>query len=153
MYGRDARIATETVLSLVRSLYAMDLDDYKEDLLCNMSLAWKLASDNIEKAQTTKKKAYNRKMKEVDLHDGERVMVLMLSESQGKEWKLARPFQGPYRVLKVTPNNVEVRLVDQLNGDSIFVALERVRKYYPEQGDMTWTGHKKCQWKSCYNTY
>ena len=68
-------------------------------------------------------------------------MVRMPSESQGKNWKLARPFYGPYRVLQVTPTNVEVRLVDQPKGDSIFVALERVRRCYTEQGDTTWTGH------------
>lgn len=37
--GRDARIPTETVLSHTRSPYAVELDDYKEDLTCNMSLA------------------------------------------------------------------------------------------------------------------
>ncbi len=62
-------------------------------------------------------------------------MVQMPSECQGKDWKLARPFHGPYRVLQVTPTNVEVRLVDQPKSDSIFVALERVRRCYPEQGD------------------
>ena len=39
LYGRDARIPTETVLSHVRSPYAVDLDDYKEDLVCDLSLA------------------------------------------------------------------------------------------------------------------
>ena len=58
LYGRDARIPTETVLSHVRSPYAVDLDDYKEDLVCDLSLAWKLASENIEKAQTAQKIAY-----------------------------------------------------------------------------------------------
>ena len=70
-------------------------------------------------------------------------MVLMPSETESKDWKLARPFYGPYRVLKVTPTNVELRLVDQPKGDSIFVALDRVRRCYSEQGDDTWTGHKR----------
>ena len=149
LYGRDVRIPTETVLSHSRSPYAVDLDDYKEDLVCDMAPAWKLASENIKKAQTTQKKMYDRKAKESDLRVGERVMVLMPSETQGKDWKLARPFYGPYRVLKVTPTNVEVCLVDQSKGDSIFVALDRVRRCYSEQGDATWTGHKKkCRRKS-----
>ncbi len=42
----------------------------------------------------------------------------------------------------MTPTNVEVRLVDQPKGESIFVALDRVRRY-SEQGNTTWTGHKK----------
>ena len=133
----------ETVLSHSRSPYAVDLDDYKEDLVCVMALAWKLASENIKKAQTTQKKMYDRKAKESDLRVGERVMLLMPSETQGKDWKLARPFYGPYRVLKVTPTNVEVHLVDQPKGDSIFVALDHVRRCYSEQGDVTWTGPKR----------
>ncbi len=73
---------------------------------------------------------------------------LMPSECQGKDCKLVRPFHGPYRVLQVTLTKVEVRLVDQPKSDSIFVALERVRRCYPEQGDATWTGHKKRRRKS-----
>ena len=116
-----------------------------------MSLAWKLASECIDKAQTAQKKAYDKNTKTVDLRVGERVMVLMPSECQGKDWKLARPFHGPYRVLQVTPTNVEVRLVDQPKSESIFVALERVRRCYPEQGNVTWTGHKKRRRKRCKN--
>ena len=67
----------------------------------------------------------------------------MPSEAQGKTWKLAWPFHGPYRVLQTTPINVEVCLVDKPESDPIFVALDRVRKCYPGQGYWTWTGHKR----------
>lgn len=70
-------------------------------------------------------------------------MVNMPAESQGKDWKLSRPFHGPYRVLSVTPTNVEVRLVDSPSADSIFVAMNRVRRCYPELGDATWTGRPR----------
>ena len=39
-------------------------------------------------------------------------MVLMPSECNGEEGKLARLFHGPYRVVAVYRNNAEVRLVD-----------------------------------------
>lgn len=48
---------------------AVDLDDYKEDLTCNMSLAWKLASRLLKRRPTTGKQ--NKKC----------VMVLTPSES------------------------------------------------------------------------
>ena len=66
---------------------------------------------------------------------GECVMVLMPSEVQGKDWKLATPFHDPYYVIQVTPTNAEVRLIDQRRGESIFVALDCVRWCYPHQGD------------------
>ena len=55
-YGRDARIPTDSVLYHVRSPYAIDVEDYKEELLSGLTLAWKLARDNIQKAQGTQTK-------------------------------------------------------------------------------------------------
>ena len=143
VYGRDARLPTETVLSHVRSPYMVDVDDYKCDLLCNLSLAWKLAAENIQSAQKHQKKYYDRSADEVNLKAGDRVMVYMPSELQGDEHKLRRPFYGPYRVLNVTETNAEVRLIDSPNEDPIFVNLNRIRLCHPEQGSATWTGKKK----------
>ena len=50
MYGRDARIPTDSVLYHVQSPYAIDVEDYKEELLSGLTLAWKLARANIQKA-------------------------------------------------------------------------------------------------------
>jgi len=55
-------------------------------------------------------------------------MVLMPSKVQGKDWKLTRPFHGPYHVIQVTPTNAEIHIIDQLQGESIFVALDRIRQ-------------------------
>ena len=120
------------------------MEDYKEELLSGLTLAWKLARDNIQKAQGTQKQNYDRKCtKDVNLKAGDRVMVFMPAESQGKNWKLSRPFHGPYRVLQVTPTNAEVRLIDRPKDEPIFVALDRIRLCYTEQGDDSWSGHKK----------
>ena len=70
-------------------------------------------------------------------------MVLMPVKAQGENRKLARPFHSPFWVLTVTPTNGAVRLVDDRKPDPIFVALNRVRLCYPEQGDPTWTGKSK----------
>lgn len=65
-------------------------------------------------------------------------------ETQGRDRKLARPYHGPYRVLNITPTNVEVSLIDR----PIFVSLDRVTPCYPELGDSSWTGHRKRKAKS-----
>ena len=140
MHGRDPRIPTETVLTSTRSPYAADTDDYKVDLCSDLSTAWKLAKTNIEKAQVAQKSYYDKFSKTVDVKPGDRVMVFMPAERQGKAWKLSRPFHGPYRVLNVTNTNVEVRLVDSPQDESMFVHLNRVRKCNPQQGDAVWTG-------------
>ena len=63
----------------------------------------------------------------------------MPAVTRGKHWKLVRPFHGPYRVLSVTPTNMEVQLVDDPTGDTIFVLLDRVHCCYAEQGNATCT--------------
>lgn len=144
LYGRDARIPTATVLSHVRSPYLVDISDYKEDVMVGLSSAWQLAQENIKKGQFKQKKFYDQASKVVDIRPGDRVMVYMPSEKQGKDWKLSRPFHGPYRVLKVTPTNVEVRLVNRETDESIFVNRDRVHLCYPElNNDITWTGKEK----------
>ena len=52
MYGRDARTPTDSVLYHVRSTYAIDMEDYKEELLSGLTLACRA---NIQKAQGTQK--------------------------------------------------------------------------------------------------
>jgi hypothetical protein len=95
---------------------------------------WKLA---LKDAQQRKKTSVS---KELDLKVRDRVMVYMPKEKKGKSRKVARPYFGPYRVLKVTPSNVEVRLVDKPAEPSIFVSLDRVRACYQELGDVSWSG-------------
>ena len=72
---------------------------------------------------------------EPNLEVGQRVMVHMPSEVQGKTWKFARPFHGPFRVLSLT---AEVRLVDEPKSQSIYVSLNRVQKCYEELPDQSW---------------
>ena len=78
---------------------------------------------------------YDSGRPEMDLKVGERVMIYIPSDTQGKDRMLARPFHGPYRVLAVTPTNAEVRLVGQPTGESISMSLNRVRRCFPKQGD------------------
>ena len=70
-------------------------------------------------------------------------MVYMPAKVKGKDRKIAHPYHGPYRVLSLTPTNAEVRLIDDPTNEPIFVALERIRLCYPEQGGTTWTGRQK----------
>ena len=67
----------------------------------------------------------------------------------GKDRKLAHPYHGPYYVVSLTATNAEVKLIKNTKESSIFVALDRLRKCYPEQSNATWTGRKrKCTKRS-----
>ncbi len=47
----------------------------------------------------------------------------MPGETQGKTWKFARPFHGPFKQLRM------FGLVDEPQSKSLFVSLNRVRTY------------------------
>ena len=53
LYGRDARLPTETVLSQPTTPYQLDMQDYRTELVTHLSDAWSLAQQNITKAVHT----------------------------------------------------------------------------------------------------
>ena len=61
--------------------------------------------------------------------EDERVFVYMPASKSGTAYKLARPFHGPYRVVHVVDNGVEVRPVDRPHATLIRVALNCVCRY------------------------
>ena len=55
-------------------------------------------------------------------------MLHVPAERSGKAYKFARPFRGPYRVVKVWPNGVELVLISKPKAQSIRVSLDRVQR-------------------------
>ena len=127
LYGRDPRLPTESALSPPQRRYPIDVDDYKSEVMTKMSDAWELARKNIGKAQSQQKRQHDRSSRSVKFAVGDRVFVYMPSAKSTKAHKFARPFHGPYRVLKTYDNGVEVCPVDKPQSPSIRVALNRVR--------------------------
>ena len=93
--------------------------------MSGLTEAWSMAQKQVQKAQ---KKQYDKNTKEPDLKVGERVFVYMPKEKATKAYKFARPFHGPFRVVEVLDAGVVVRLVDPWRGESIRVAVNRVRR-------------------------
>ena len=85
----------------------------------NLSSAWKNAQIHITKAQ---KRHYDRHADEKKVRKDDRVMFFIM---QGRDWKLACPYHGPYRVLNGTLTNVEVSLIDKAKDPSIFINFSR----------------------------
>ena len=143
LYGRDARLPTEAALSHPRTCYQVDLDDYKVDLVANLSDAWELARKNVQRAQKQQKRQYDHHTTKPTYHIGDRVFVYQPGSIQSKNRKFARPFHGPYRILDLTPTNASVRPVDRPEEVPIFISLDRVRKCPPEIPDQSWLGPTK----------
>ena len=142
LYGRDARVPTEAALSTVRTEYQVDIDDYKSELVYGLSESWKIAREQIKKAQKRQKRQYDRRARPKDIRVGDRVMVYMPYERTGKNRKLSRPYFSPYRVEEVHPNGVTVRPVDRPSHDTIRVNQDRVTLCPKELPDKAWLGKR-----------
>ena len=62
----------------------------------------------------------------------------MTADKSGTAYQLARPYHGPYRVVRVVKNDVEVRPVDQPHAIPTRVALNRVGRGPAEMPDVFW---------------
>ena len=62
----------------------------------------------------------------------------MPAAKSGKTYKLESPFLGPYWVVCVVENGLEVRLVDQPHVTPIRVALNRIRQCLDEMPNSFW---------------
>ena len=60
LYGRDARLPSQSVLNQQPSPYAVDVIDYKTEFVSNLSNSWKLAKENITVAQSRQKKQHDK---------------------------------------------------------------------------------------------
>ena len=142
LYGRNPRLPSGTLLDQSRTTYLVDLDDYRTELVVNLKKARELALKNIKQAQEKQRKFYDRQSCPLPYRIGDRVMVFMPSNVTGKDRKLARPYHGPFRIVHLTPTNTEVQLIERPQDQSIFVAIDRLRRCYSELSDRSWTGWK-----------
>jgi len=128
MYGRDPVLPTEAMLRPPPERFDIEVDDYVHEMTQRMSQAWEAAQVNVRKAQRRQKYHHDQKAKEPRITEGDRVFVFDPAKKVGKAYKFARPFKGPYRVIKLFPNGVELSLISKPNSPTIRVALNRVRR-------------------------
>ena len=102
LYGVDCRTPTEAAYLPVSDTCSSDVEDYREELMISLSSARELAATKIQKAQSQYKENYDRdqKTKESALRVGDWILVHFPQDDVGKTRKLARPWHGPYRVLR-----------------------------------------------------
>ena len=128
LYGRDPRLPTEEALSPPQTRQVLDIDDYRSELTTGFSEAWKLAQENVRKAQQKQKRHHDRRAKEPKLRKGDRVFVYMPAAKCGKAHKFARPFSGPYCVIELFNNGAEVNLIAKPKTANIRVPFNCIRR-------------------------
>ena len=99
----------------------------------------------MEKAQK-RQKVNDKKSHSSDFVVGERVFLFKPAEKTGESRKLARPFHGPYRVIKLGTNTARIHRVDKPWEEPMLVALQRLRHCAEEIAEEFWPPDKS--WKS-----
>ena len=88
-----------------------------------LAAAWKLARQNIGKAQKGQIECYDRQAKKPKYKVGGRVMVFMPLEKTGK--RRSWHYRTPFRIVEILPNGVSVRPVDRPQDEPILVKVLR----------------------------
>ena len=138
LYGRDPVLPTEEALSPPVERCYLEYDDYRSQIVNNLSEAWAKARQNIQKAQKQQKKQHDKKTRMPTFSVGDRVFVYMPAARSGKAYKLSRPFHGPFRIIAMHDNGVEVRRVDRPQDATIRVPFARLRVCSTEIPDVSW---------------
>ena len=64
--------------------------------------------------------------------------LLKPAERTGEKQKLTRPYHGPFRVVKLMPNNAYIKRVDKPEAEPLLVAVDRLRRCPDEIPDTFW---------------
>ena len=122
LYGRDPQLPTQLDLSPSVERENVDITTYKSFVMQAMNEAWSVAKTALEKAQAKQKVQHDKSVRTADFRIGEWVFVFMPSLKTGPAHKLARPFKGPYRILKLYPNGVDLQSIEHPQSQTIRVA-------------------------------
>ena len=144
LFGFDCRTPTEAALLPPRDTQAVEVTDYRKQLVQTLSKARKLAADNIQRAQRRYKKQYDRHAKPMPYQVGDWVLIRFPQEESGANRKLSRPWHGPYRVESVSPTGVVAVKVYFPQDGSIQVHAHRVTMCPPEfPAGFYWYGSRR----------
>ena len=79
LYGRDAQLPTEAILSPTVDRHIVDCDDYRGGMATKMKEAWEMANKLIKTSQDRPKKYFDRHAKPGTYRIGERVFYIHAS--------------------------------------------------------------------------
>ena len=143
LYGRDPRLPSSLTMDEDPFRDQVDLCVYTSEVTERLQTAWKLAQESVRCAQRRQKKNFDRTAKKPRYQVGQRVLVFMPSAKQGKAYKFACPFHGPYRVVDIHETGASVRPVHKPEQEPIRVAFDQLRPCAEELSNTFWPSSRK----------
>ena len=143
LYGRDPRLPTSLDMDVDSPREQMNLCAYTIETTERLREAWQSAQSSIQQAQARQKLYYDSSAKKPQYQLGQRVMVFMPSAKQGKAYKFARLYHGPYRIVELHGTGASVCPVEKPSQTPIRVAFNRLRPCAEELPDTYWPSCRK----------
>jgi len=78
----------------------IDIEDYRVNLVNGLNEALKLAHDNIEIAQTSQVRSYNKHKTDTSFKTGDLILLTNPVIGKGKSKKLSTQYKGPYQIIE-----------------------------------------------------
>ena len=143
LFGVDFRTPSEAALLPPTPLEPGTVENYREELIINLSSARELAAECQRTSQGKSKARYDQKIRTREYQNW--VLVKFPAEETGRNQKLLQPWHGPYRVVSVDEPEITVQKVYPTQPGQIQVHQSRVTPcpdnlppgYY-------WYGRKHC---------
>ena len=144
LFGMDCRSPTEAVLLPPSTFEAMDVGDYREELIRSLSSARKIAQTVLQQAQQQYKGSYDRHAHPIRYQLGDWIMLKFPHEETGRSRKISRPWHGPYRVVQQDDTDVVAAKVYFPGEGTIRVHQTRTTLCPPAfQNGFYWYGQKQ----------
>ena len=114
MFGREPHLPIDLLFGITRE-EKQTTTKYVEEMKQRMKKAYELVQTTADKARHKQKQQYDMKAKEVDLQEGDKVLVKVVA-FEGKHKIADRWEEEPYVILRQMNNNIPVYEVKKLHG-------------------------------------
>ena len=137
LYGRDAKLPTALDFYSPRPKTPVIYSEYGKTLFKDLKQIRDIARKNIQQAQSSQNRQYDKASRPVSIEVGDIVFVKVQPK-----FKLDRNFNGPFRVYEATGTNAKVKPVTNPDVESRIISSQQVSKCrgsFPT--NQSWLGH------------
>lgn len=129
LFGRDAQMPSDTAFQYKHKMYAED-ENLPESIMDHFANIYAKARDEIEKAKTRQKRAYDRHAEDPNIKRGDIVLLRDDNTQRNPFRKFAHPWRKAYRVTKVEMPELIVKRIHNALEPERRVHVNNVKPYH-----------------------
>ncbi|HBK71150.1 MAG TPA: hypothetical protein DDZ39_05755 [Flavobacteriaceae bacterium] len=129
MFLREPKLPIDLTLVETKTCY-MDEYNYVQDMKEKLKDVWTTAKLNMNFYQESYKEYYDRHISTPSFMVGDFVLLHTPLHEKGLTNKLYKPYDGPYKVIEVTPQNLKIQNTKKRQAKIMIVHKNRCRKFH-----------------------